>query len=183
MKQQKLVEIYQDRLHKWFRYILPLPFNPKDNQLFHLILCSNYEIGVKMTKNEYAQKTQNPKYLPNNSKAHKKFKKLHPKILRNLIGNQRSKEWRILWTIIVQHEEGLCDWKCKDLIRIESNPIRIKQILEWLETKGYLTAFRIRNAWNANIKTYKLNWDIIQDRLGVDPPTPLKALSPKEIKK
>ena len=180
-KQEKFVEFYRDRLQKWFRYILPLPFNPKDNQLFHLILCSNYEIGVRMTKNEYAQRTQNPKYAPNNSKAYEKFKEIHPKIFRNLRGNQRPKEWRILWATIAQHEEGLCDWMCKDFSRIELDSIRVKQVLEWLETTGYLTELRVENAWDVDIKTYKLDWETVQNKLGVKPPHPLKALSPKEI--
>ncbi|GAI94047.1 unnamed protein product, partial [marine sediment metagenome] len=32
-----LIELYRNRLHKWFRYILPMPFNPKTKQIFHLI--------------------------------------------------------------------------------------------------------------------------------------------------
>ena len=52
-RQKQFITFYRFSLHKWFRYVLPLPFTPKENQLFHLILCSNYETGVKVTKDFY----------------------------------------------------------------------------------------------------------------------------------
>ncbi|MHA1305617.1 MAG: three-Cys-motif partner protein TcmP, partial [Candidatus Heimdallarchaeaceae archaeon] len=68
-RQERMVSIYRYRLNKWFRFVLPLPFSPKENQLYHLFLCSNYEAGVNATKNFYAKKTNNPKYQPNNQKT------------------------------------------------------------------------------------------------------------------
>lgn len=54
-REERFIELYRDRLHKWFRYVLPMPFNPKKNQIFHLILCSNFEVGVKATRKFYSR--------------------------------------------------------------------------------------------------------------------------------
>jgi len=179
-KEKILVELYKDRLHKWFRYVLPLPFNPKKDQIFHLILCSNYEDGVRMTKDHYASITGNPKYSPNNSDAFRRFKRLHPEIFRGLGGRRRPLQWRFLWRIITHHEEGICDSMCRDLINIETNFKRRQKLLEWLENKGYLNPVSIENAWGSPIKQYKLNWRVVKEKTGVDPPPPLRPVSPED---
>ncbi|MGI0016873.1 MAG: three-Cys-motif partner protein TcmP, partial [Nitrososphaera sp.] len=61
---RRLVELYRDRLHTWFRYVLPLPFDPKTGQTYHLFMCSNYEDGVEITKGFYADYTGNDQYSP-----------------------------------------------------------------------------------------------------------------------
>jgi len=71
---------------------------------------------------------------------------------------------------------------CSDLRDIEEDPEKRQHLLEWHEEKGYLTPINIENAWDSSINQYKLNWDILQERLGVDPPTPLVPLSPEEMK-
>lgn len=180
-RERTLIELYKMRLHKWFRYVLPLPFNPKRNQIFHLILCSNFETGVRATRNFYAMKTGNPRYRPNNTLAFRRFRKLHPEIFRGLKGVMRPLQWRILWKIITQHEGGICDCMCSDLIEIEPHPGDCQHLLEWLEEKGYLLPFDIENAWDFSIKQYKLNWAVIKEKLDVDPPLPLLPLSPEEI--
>ena len=114
-REKSLLSLYKFRLHKWFRYVLPLPFAPKENQLFHLILCSNYEAGVKVTKDFYDTMTGNPSYLPGrepSQRAYACFKKNHPEITQ-LGGNKRPLEWRLLWNTIKYHEEGICDRKCR----------------------------------------------------------------------
>ena len=181
-RKKVLIELYKKRLHKWFRYVLPLPFNPKKNQIFHLILCSNFEIGVRATRNFYIGKTGNPRYKPDNAAAFRRFRRLYPIIFRGLKRGRRPLQWLILWKIITQHEEGICDCMCSDLRDIEEDPEERQHLLEWLEEKGYLTPINIENAWNSSINQYKLNWDNLQERLGVDPPTPLVPLSPEEMK-
>jgi len=181
-REKVLIELYKKRLHKWFRYVLPLPFNPKKNQIFHLILCSNFEIGVRATRNFYIKKTGNPRYKPDNAATFRRFKRLHPEIYRGLKRGRRPLQWLILWKIITQHEEGICDCMCSDLRDIEEDPEKRQHLLEWHEEKGYLTPINIENAWDSSINQYKLNWDILQERLGVDPPTPLVPLSPEEMK-
>lgn len=178
-RERTLIELYKNRLHKWFRYVLPLPFNPKEDQIFHLILCSNYEAGVRMTRNFYALKTGNPKYSPDNDAAFRRFQRLHPEIFIGLSGRRRPLKWRILWKIITQHEEGMCDCLCPDLMKIEPDT---QVLLTWLEEKRYLNPVSIENAWNYPIKQYKLNWKFIKEKLGVNPPPPLKPLSSEEIK-
>jgi len=180
-REKDFIELYKNRLHKWFRYVLPLPFNPKTNQIFHLILCSNFDTGVRATRNFYSGKTGNPRYSPDNKATFKQFHKSHPEIFVGLTGVRRPLQWRILWKTIVDHEEGLCDCKCSDFEEIE--PIREtrQRLLEWLEENGYLSRFGIDNAWRLPIQQYKLNWSTIKERLGVDPPLPLEPLSPEEI--
>jgi len=181
-RENELIELYKKRLHKWFRYVLPLPFNPKKNQLFHLILCSNYEAGVRMTKDYYSKKTGNPPNKPDNRAAYEKFKQLHRELTHWLKGNQRPSEWKILWKIITQHEEGLCDCECSDLGGIEESPYQIQTYLEWLREEGYLIESDVKDAWNSEVKQYVLNWPILKNKLGVDPPLSLKPLSPEMLK-
>lgn len=180
-REKEFIELYKNRLHKWFRYVLPLPFNPKADQIFHLILCSNFDTGVRATRSFYSEKTGNPRYLPNNKAAFNQFRKSHPEIFVGLSGARRPLQWRILWKTIVDHEEGLCDCMCSDFKEIKPIQETRQRLLEWLEENGYLSRFGIDNAWMLPIQQYKLNWATIKERLGIDPPLPLEPLSPKEI--
>jgi three-Cys-motif partner protein len=182
VRESKLIELYRKQLHKWFRYVLPLPFNPKKNQLFHLILCSNYEIGVRMTKDYYSKQTGNPPYKPDNRAAYDKFKRLHRELTYRLIGAQRPAEWKMLWKIITQHEEGLCDCQSRDLIAEADFPEETQTNLKWLKENGYLVESDIKDAWNSEIKQYVLNWPILISKLGIAPPLPLKPLSPEMLR-
>jgi len=183
-RQDILIEQYKVRLHKWFRYVLPLPFNPKENQLFHLILCSNYEDGVKRTKDFYSEKTGNPRYQPDNRAAYRRFRRLHPELLKGLRGNQRPLEWRLLWSTLIKHEEGVCDQFCADYDRVNigRTPNKRQVYLQWLEKKGYLVEWNVENAWDQSIKQYKINWNVLKNKLRIDPPLPLRPLSPEMIK-
>lgn len=180
-RENSLVELYRKMLHKWFRYVLPMPFNPKESQIFHLILCSNYDVGVKATKNFYCDETSNPKYKPDNRKAFNKFKKRHPEVFHGLSRNRRPAQWIVLWRIIVGHEEGVCDYMCSDFKEVEPVEEKRQQLLEWLEHNGYLDVFDNQNAWNTPIKQYKLNWATVKTELEVDSPPPLKSLSLRNL--
>lgn len=180
-REKSLIELYKNRLQRWFRYVLPLPFNPKTNQTFHLILCSNFSTGVRATRNFYSDKTGNPKYSPDNRIAFNRFRMAHPEIFVGLSGAKRPLQWRILWKTIVDHEEGICDCMCSDFKDIEPSEEKRQRLLEWLEKNKYLTRFNIENAWGLPIQQYKLNWATVRDRLVIAPPLPLKPLSPKEI--
>jgi three-Cys-motif partner protein len=181
-REKILIEEYKHRLHKWFRYVLPLPFNPKANQLFHLILCSNFEVGVRMTKNAYSNKTGNPKYSPNNEEAYKRFIQLHPETAKVVRCRKRPVEWLVLWKIITQHEGGMCDYMCKDLEKIETNPDKLEKTLDWLHKKGYLKIAKFENAWNYPLNRYTLNWENLEEKLGITPPPLLKPISPELFK-
>lgn len=180
-RENQLINLYKNRLHKWFRYVLPMPFNPKANQIFHLILCSNFETGVKATKKFYCERTGNIEYSPDNSRAFARFKSIHPVIFQGLTRNRRPIQWKILWSIITQHEEGICDYLCSDIENIDQNNRNIQQSLEWLKSEGYLKSIKFIPAWDIQIPQYQLNWNIIRERLGVSPPSPLKPLSFKTL--
>lgn len=180
-RENRLIELYRDRLHKWFRYVLPMPFNPKRNQIFHLILCSNFEIGVRATRNFYCGITGNPEYAPDNRIAFNEFKTHHPEIFQGLSRNRRPTQWRMLWCTITEHEEGICDYLCRDFESIEQNEAKRQESLEWLETKGYLKRQNSITAWQLPIKQYKLNWPTIKGKLGIDPPPTLEPLSLKPL--
>lgn len=182
-KERILVRLYRRRLYEWFRYVLPLPFTPKPKQLFHLVVCSNYEVGIRMTRNEYSMRTRNPRYSPNNKVAYSRFRKLHPELLPGLTGKERPAEWRILWRVISAHEGGRCDCRCSDLCEIAGDAMRVQTILEWLAGKRYLKEDKTRVAWKIEhgIKLYKLNWLTVKSNLGVNAPPPLVPLSTKHM--
>jgi len=136
-----------------------------------------------MTKNEYAMRTGNPKYSPDNSKAFNKFKKQYPKLFEGLKGTRRPVEWKILWDIITQHEDGRCDCMCEDLIKEARTRERAQIALEWLNDKKYLRKSKISTQWQGQFNLYELNWNIIVKKLGVRKPIPLKPLSPDKARK
>ncbi len=182
-RMQILVDLYKERLHKWFRYVLPLPFTPKTSQIYHLFMCSNYEVGVRITRDFYATYTNNPKYTPDNKSAYSKFLELHPQMKRR--GTSRSYEWKILWKIIREHEEGICDARCLDLYDELLDFDSLRTILGWLLSEGYIKQINdLTDAWEDRPDLYRINWDVVKERLGVDPPlslVPLSSLNPKKI--
>jgi len=176
-----LIELYRNGLHKWFRYVLPMPFNPKTDQIFHLILCSNFETGVRATRNFFCEKTGNPEYKPDNRKAFDEFQNCHPEIFKGLSGNRRPLQWITLWKTITSHEEGICDYMCSDFEKIERSGEKRQKLLEWLEHNEYLNRYDNGNAWKLPIQQYKLNWTTIKNKLGIDPPIPLEPLSLRHL--
>lgn len=180
-REYDFIELYTRSLHKWFRYVLPMPFNPKDKQIFHLMLCSNFAVGVHATRRFFCKITNNPDYKPDNKKAFIEFRSKHGDIFEGLKGNQRPKQWRILWKTITVHEEGICDYLCRDFEEIEQVEKERIKLLEWLATKGYLTRCDTSNPWKLPITQYRVNWQIVKDMLGVGHPPPFKALSLKPL--
>lgn len=173
-----MVRLYSKRLQKWFRYVLPLPFEPKFGQTYHIFMCSNYEAGVRITRNFYSKFTNNPKFSPDNRAAYNRFVALHPE--KRLIGNARSEEWKFLWAIIKEHQDGICDANCRDLIKEQSDFARRLEHLKWLESKGYLNNLGpLTDAWEERFDAYKLNWSYVSKVLGITPPLPFKPLSAK----
>lgn len=180
-KEEILVWLYKHRLYKWFRYVLPMPFNPKKNQLFHLIWCSNYEAGIVATRSFFTSRTLNPPYRPDNKVAYDNFLKLHPKTRYNVSGRKRPLEWLLLWKLIKNHERGICDCYCKDFQENEQDVESIERVLKWLLDNGYLKRLHIENAWEFSMNRYQLNWKTVRNNLGIDPPEDLKPLSPEEF--
>jgi three-Cys-motif partner protein len=174
----KLVEAYKDRLHRWFRYVVPMPFKPKRDQLYHLFMCSNYETGITLTKRFYAKFAENDSYSPDNQAAYSMFKRLHAAAVAGYSGNQRPVVWKMLWAVIRNHEEGLCDIRCDDLRAIDESWQSRLGALQWLHITGYLTkGDPLTDAWDDKVPMYKLDWKVVQKNLGIQPP---KALVPME---
>src|SRR5436309_11588001 len=136
-RQAELASLYRKRLHKWFRYVLPLPFEPKPDQTYHLFMCSNYEAGVRITRDFYTKYTRNQRYTPDNRASYSKFTQLHPELSGNR-GSERPDDWKILWKVLKDHEEGICDEECVDLIVMQQNPILRRKSMIWLKSKDYL---------------------------------------------
>lgn len=182
-RMQELVSAYKRRLHKWFRYVLPLPFEPRPNQQYHLFMCSNYEAGVRVTRDFYAHYTGNARYSPNVNSAYSRFKNLHPELQQGLSGNRRPDVWKILWKVVREHEGGVCDALCDDLQEVGGNYNGVVPSLKWLQSKGYLNPIPpMTDAWsfalrNEIYKQYALDWPVCRQRLGVDPPQALSPLS------
>lgn len=173
-KMDLLVEIYKNRLRKWFRYVVPLPFIPKKSQMYTIFFCSNFELGVKLTKDFYAEETKNPIFAPNNNKTYEKFLEKHPE--KRTRDRTRSSEWKILWAVIKSHEDGLCDNKCKDLQEFEFEE-GLQNKLEWLESKGYLNEIQhVSDAWDSLPKLYALDWEFVEKIFGVSRPKKLNPL-------
>lgn len=181
IKEKTLLKLYQDQLCSYFRYVLPMPFNPKEKQLFHLILCSNFETGVRRTRDAYTSKTLNKPYNPDNATAYSRFVKLHPETAIYLTGNRKPLPWKLLWKVIKGHEGGTCDCYCSDFRKDEPDIASVVGALEWLKYKGYLTTFRIQAYDKGEFPVYKLNWDEIRQNLGVNPPPQLHPLTPEEF--
>lgn len=180
-KEKILIELYKNRLRKWFRYVLPLPFNPKRDQLFHLVICSNYEAGVRMNRQFYSSITDNPLYSPDSKKALGIFKGLYPELFIGLSGNRRPLPWKVLWKIIVQHEDGVCDKHCKDLNELDNYINRIQNSLDWLCEHGYLDLSSFSDRWEAQIPQYVLNWTMVKEKLGITRPTEFRPPSQEQV--
>jgi three-Cys-motif partner protein len=180
-REQIFIRLYKNRLHRWFRYVLPMPFRPKENQLFHLILCSNYEAGVAATKKIYVWKTFNRPYSPSNQEAFSKFKALYPETFANLSRRKRPLQWLLLWKIIKQHEEGICDCYCKDFKENETDMEIVESSLKWLLGSGYLRSFSVKNAWGFSAERYKIDWKSVKAKLGVNAPPKLRPITPEEF--
>lgn len=179
---QKLVELYRFRLHRWFRYVLPLPFEPKKGQSYHLLMCSNYEEGIDITRRFYTKYSKNQPYEPDNLTAYANFCKAHPMLARQVSGHRRPLPWRFLWAIIKNHDEGLCDIRCEDLVRIEGDwHIRLGT-LQWLEIEGYLKRVdSLTDVWANVPPLYKLDWARVKQRMSIDPPPIPIPLSPDQV--
>jgi three-Cys-motif partner protein len=180
IRAEMLVQLYRKRLHKWFRYIRPMPFKPKEGQTYHLFMCTNYERGIGITSSFYNKYTNNQSQKRALNDAYSRFSKLHPETLKEIDGKQRPTGWRFLVEITRDHDEGLCDERCADLGQIEPDPIGRKQCLQWLTESGYLDRIlQLTDAWNNPPQLYRLNWQKVSTQLGLTPSPPLRPMQPR----
>ena len=175
-----MAKLYKRRLQKWFRYVLPMPFEPKPGQIYHIFVCTNYEAGMNITRQVYSKFTGNVHYSPDNKTTYKKFLELHPE--KKMKGSSRSDEWKILWNVIRNHHDGLCDIYCKALIDRQTNPSLRSNSLKWLESKEYLIEISpLSKVWKNPPPLYRLNWKNIRDRFDITPPENLIPLKSKQV--
>ena len=180
-RQRIMRDFYRNNLLRWFRYILPLPFAPKPNQLYHLFFCSNYDLGIKVTRDFYVKRTGNPEYKPVNPQAYKQFQRNHPALLRGVRGNVRPLEWKILWQIVRYCEGGISDALCNNIRKISDDIGKVEDALAWLKEKGYLEEIRgIEPMWEENYPRYKIDWGITTSVLKIESPSPLMPIAPTE---
>jgi three-Cys-motif partner protein len=175
----RLVAEYRRRLHKWFRYVLPLPFAPKENQLYHLFMCSNYEAGVEITRRFYTKFTGNPSQGFDSSTAFERFKQLHSDLTSGLNRRERPLEWKFLNAVLKRHDEGLCDMRCIDLVRLAPDYKKRLDLFRWVEANHYLRRIpQMTDAWQDPPILSKVDWTVVKDKFGVTPPPELKPLLP-----
>jgi hypothetical protein len=62
-------------------------------------------------------------------------------------------------------------------MKMEPNEKTRLQSLEWLQKKGYLELIAIENAWGIPINRYRLRWRYIREKLGINPPPPLRPVT------
>jgi three-Cys-motif partner protein len=173
---------YRRRLMKWFRWVLPLPFIPKRGQLYHLVFCSNFEDGVKVTRDFYCNYTGNPRYDPDNQAAYERFVAQHPETATSLWGGQRPMEWKILWHIIRYCEAGVCDYGCKGIKKKGETEI-VKAAMRWLSNSEYLVQLEgVPSAW-PGIPRYQLDWAKVNESLNVQPPARLDPITPEPFRR
>ena len=146
----------------------------------NLFFTSNYEAGMNITRKFYQNDTQNPSYNPSNTNAYKLFCQAHPELLQNLGPKKKPLEWKVLWRIIKDHEDGLCDISSKDLLEKASyNKVKLGTALGWLHAKGYLkTNNEIKVSWHDAPPIFELNWSFLKPTLKIEEPKKMQPLHP-----
>ena len=172
----KLIKEYQKRLFELFRFVEPMPFSPKEDQLYHLIFCSNFMTGARLISDFYKNATGNT-WNPDNSLIYQRFKRRYQGVLNFPIGNRRPSEWKLLWNFIRNYNNGKFDLISRDVRRIESDRIKCQDIFDWLEEVGFIriySTFRYGRTFNR----FELNWDEIRNKLDLNPPPEYEPLKP-----
>lgn len=167
IRMNNLIEEYQNRLYELFRYVIPMPFAPKKDQIYHLFFCSNYHEGAKIITDFYSNETNN-QWKPNHHVYYRKFKKLHQNNIFFPGGSSRPIEWKVLWRIITYYRLGKFDHNCRDLIEKAQSKPQLYETINWLKSEGYVR--------NYSKFRFELNWEIITNNLGLEPPPPFEPL-------
>ena len=91
--------------------------------------------------------------------------------------------WKVLKAVIREHDEGLCDKYCRDFRRLARGWQDLNSSIAALVLFGYLKgAKQVTDAWQYVPPLYKLDWDFVKQRLGIDPPPAFRPLTPESLK-
>jgi len=177
----QIVMAYKKRLRKWFRFVQPLPFVPKPDQVYHIFCCSNYETGTKVITRLFEIRTRHFGIREDARQVYPRFKRLH----RAMTSRGKPPEWKVLWYVIKNHIDGLCDHGCKGLkTDTHLNAEEMKGVLGSLKDLGYLKEVEPWEwPWSSNrFPIYQVDWDKVRNTLGVTPPSNRHPLLPNETK-
>lgn len=88
--------------------------------------------------------------------------------------------WKVLWKIITQHEDGVCDKQCRDLDELDGD-INIQHSLDWLMAHDYLHLYSSTTHWGEQFPQYVLNWNTLKEKLRVAPAIDFRPISQEKI--
>jgi len=106
---------------------------------------------------------------------------LYPELFKGLSGKERPLPWKVLWKIIVQHEDGVSDKHCKDFKELNNNNNIIQISLDWLCAHDYLYICSSSNHWGDQIQQYVLNWNTVKEKLEVNQPIDFRPVSQEQV--
>lgn len=164
-----LIKEYQKRLFTLFRFVIPMPFAPKDDQLYHLIFCSNFCEGASIISRFYEKSTNNI-WQPDNRTIYNKFRQLHKGDITFPGGNRRPVEWKLLWNFIKNYNNGKFDILSRDVHKIEDKRIILQESMNWLIDKNYIKNYSFTQYRGRNVDRYELNWKQIEIKLNLKRP-------------
>lgn len=179
LMESELVNLYKNKLRKWFRFVIPLPFVPKSGQIYHVFCCSNYDVGMGVVRSIYTEYMQPYGLEADNVSTFQEFKNQHTSLISKYGRRKKPPEWRILWHVMRNCPDGLCDTKCENLQKIAGGAQELENAINWLDKQGYLLRIKVR-VWpwsKPQFPIYEINWTTAKTKLNVErpaPPTPLK---------
>ena len=179
-----LIELYKSKLRVWFRFVVPLPFVPKRNELYHVFCCSNFSVGTSVLSSIYGEYAQSFGLQADNNSTYNIFKAKYPSLLADLSPRKRPVEWRVLWHVMRNHADGICDNRCRTLLEIAGNEQNVKKKIKWLEKENYLKQFNVQYwPWDApKFTIYQIDWEVVNEKLNVDRPIIAEPLQPPKNK-
>ncbi len=187
--ERELVGLYKQSLRRWFRFVQPLPFVPKGGQRYDVFCCSNFDVGMTVINRIYGNLTW-PFGLQGdirkNRMAYTKFIQLHPELDEGLSATERPPEWKVLWYIMRNHIDGICDPQCKGEITKKLDSHTLNGVLTWLYEEGYIKQIGIESwPWvdSQQFPVFTIDWTTVKTRLDVDSPAPPRALEPGDLDK
>lgn len=178
--EKNLVKLYKRRLRKWFRFVVPLPFEPKRSQTYHVFCCSNYDVGISVIRSIYTKYMQPFGLEADNAATYKEFQKRHPSFCKSYTGSRKPPEWKVLWHVMRNCTDGLCDLLCETLHEKAESVVDLKKVFRTLVGLKYLKEVKVQDwPWKApKFPIYQIDWNTVKSKLGVKKPKAPIPLTP-----